>query len=67
MNLQVTYRDDTATRIEREATLTEDYVAFQLEGSTAVWCGQDVADLPDVLDAVEALPFVQAATLEVSV
>lgn len=65
MKLQVTYQDGAPAHIERPPTLTEGYVSFIMRGSSAVWMGQDVDDLHRVMQAVENLPFVQAATMEV--
>lgn len=64
MKLSVTYQDGEATRIVRPPSLTQNTVAFHMEGSTAVWLGNGDRDLPEVVEAVESLPFVQAVEVD---
>lgn len=64
MKLSVTYHDGEPTRIVRPPSLTQETVAFQMQGSTAVWVGNGDTDLPEVVQGVKQLPFVQAVEVE---
>jgi hypothetical protein len=64
MKLRVTYDDGEPTEIIRPPTLTDEVVGFRMDGSTAVWTGEPAKDLPEVVEQVEALPFVQATEVE---
>lgn len=64
MELRVTFRDGEPSEIIRPPTLTDDSVTFLMEGSTAVWLGGGGRDLPEVVEAVEKLDFVQATEID---